>query len=79
MKKIITLSVMVMMFVVVMTMSVFVAAANVSLDLNEGTLSGNLDTGNGVLIGEATLDLTNVEITESHCLDTKGHTSEDLR
>jgi len=59
-----------------MTTMVFAAAADVTLE--EGTLSATLDTGNGVLIGEGTLDLTNGGTTESHCLDTEGHTSGDL-
>ena len=61
-----------------MTTMVLATAANVSFDLDEETLSATLDTGNDVLIGEGTLDLTNGETTESHCLDTEGHTSGDL-
>ena len=52
------------------------AAANVSLD--SGVISGTLDTGNGVLVGEVSFDTTTGEFTESHCLSTPGHTSGDI-
>jgi len=52
------------------------AGATVTFD--DGTVTGTLDTDNGVLVGEGSLDTTTGETTESHCLTTQGHTSGDL-